>query len=85
MYKVHGGAMLYFLSLFLSSVLSVCVTILRNLLNLRVSFKQKQTQSIMQAMNYQRFLSKTTSIDISSLILRRPRSFAVPFASNILI
>ena len=85
MYKVHGGAMLYFLSLFLSSVLSVCVTILRNLLNLRVSFKQKQTQSIMQAMNFQRFLSKTTSIDISSLILRRPRSFAVPFASNILI
>ena len=85
MYKVHGGAMLYFLSLFLSSVLSVCVTILRNLLILRVSFKQKQTQSIMQAMNYQRFLSKTTSIDISSLILRRPRSFAVPFASNILI
>ena len=85
MYKVHGGAMLYFLSLFLSSVLSVCVTILRNLLNLRVSFKQKQTQSIMQAMNYQRFLSKTTSIDISSLILRRPRSFAVPFATNILI
>ena len=85
MYKVHGGAMLYFLSLFLSSVLSVCVTILRNLLILRVSFKQKQTQSIMQATNYQRFLSKTTSIDISSLILRRPRSFAVPFASNILI
>ena len=85
MYKVHGGAMLYFLSLFLSSVLFVCVTILRNLLILRVSFKQKQTQSIMQTMNYQRFLSKTTSIDISSLILRRPRSFAVPFASNILI
>ena len=86
MYKVHGGAMLYFLSLFLSSALElyVCVTILRNLLILRVSFKQKQTQSIMQAMNYQRFLSKTTSIDISSLILRRPRSFAVPFASNIL-
>ena len=83
MYKLHSGVMLYFLSLFLSSALSLCVTIIRNLLILRISFKQKQTQSIMQAMNYQRFLSKTTSINISSLILRRPRSFAVPFASNI--
>ena len=83
MYKLHSGVMLYFLSLFLSSALSLCVTIIRNLLILRISFKQKQTQSIMQAMNYQGFLSKTTSINISSLILRRPRSFAVPFASNI--
>ena len=58
MMKVRSGVTLYFLRLFLSSALSVCVTILRNLFILRVSFKHKQTQSIMQAMNYQRFLSK---------------------------
>ena len=34
--------MLYFVSLFLSSALSVCVTIIQNLHILRISFKQKQ-------------------------------------------
>ena len=43
----------YFSSFFLSSAISVCVAIIGNLLIL--SFKQKQTQSIMQAMNSQRF------------------------------
>ena len=36
--------------LLLSSALPWCVTIIRNLLILRVSFKQKQTQSTMQTM-----------------------------------
>ena len=43
----------YFLSFFLSLALSVCVAIIGNLLIL--SFKQKQTQSTIQAMNSQRF------------------------------